>query len=148
MIIAHSITVAVDGIWNLIINGYVHKEAELWFNMKMSYQFNQFLYRLGSIFILNQGPGLVLYAICEPKQFRNMINYMTICMFNYKSMIPVAPFYWHGIPLISNYFYHKVWDEITYHFLNFNGCTVEVYEWVSNFISHISGHVVTYLCGY
>ena len=27
---------------------------------------------------------------------------------------------------ISNYMTRKVWDEITYPFLNFNGCTVEV----------------------
>ena len=27
---------------------------------------------------------------------------------------------------ISNYVPRKVWDEITYPFLNFNGCTVEV----------------------
>ena len=25
----------------------------------------------------------------------------------------------------------KVWDEIGYPFQNFNGCTVEVYEWIS-----------------
>ena len=27
---------------------------------------------------------------------------------------------------ISNYIHYKVWDEITYPFLNFNGTTVEV----------------------
>ena len=27
---------------------------------------------------------------------------------------------------ISNHIHYKVWDEITYPFLNFNGCTVEV----------------------
>ena len=27
---------------------------------------------------------------------------------------------------ISNYMHCKVWDEITYPFINFNGCTVEV----------------------
>ena len=27
---------------------------------------------------------------------------------------------------ISNYIHYKVWDEITYPFLNFNGATVEV----------------------
>ena len=36
---------------------------------------------------------------------------------------------------ISNYIHYKVWDEITYPFLNFNGCTVEVKEWISN-LSH------------
>ena len=32
----------------------------------------------------------------------------------------------HGGAWISNYIHYKVWDEITYPFLNFNGCTVEV----------------------
>ena len=40
------------------------------------------------------------------------------------------PFYYHGLTLIlvwiSNHIHVKVWDEITYPFLNFNGCTVEV----------------------
>ena len=40
----------------------------------------------------------------------------------------------------------KVWDEITYPFLNFNGCTVEVLEWISDFISHLTEHVITYPC--
>ena len=43
---------------------------------------------------------------------------------------PCVPFYSHGWTLIpawiSNYVPRKVWDEITYPFLNFNGCTVEV----------------------
>ena len=30
--------------------------------------------------------------------------------------------------------YNKVFDEIINPFLNFNGATVEVYEWISNFI--------------
>ena len=41
-----------------------------------------------------------------------------------------GPFYQHGLTLIpaliSNYVHCKVWGEITYPFLNFNGCTVEV----------------------
>ena len=41
----------------------------------------------------------------------------------------VALFYQHGLTLnpawISNYMYHKVWDELTYPFPNFNGYTVE-----------------------
>ena len=36
----------------------------------------------------------------------------------------------HGLTLtpvgISNYIHYKVWDEIAYPFLNFNGATVEV----------------------
>ena len=38
----------------------------------------------------------------------------------------------------------KVWGEITYHFPNFNGCTAEVWEWMSNFIPHILMDVITY----
>ena len=29
-----------------------------------------------------------------------------------------------------------MWDKITYPFPNFNGAAVEVWEWISNFISH------------
>ena len=60
-----------------------------------------------------------------------------------------APF-WHGLTLIplckSNCIHYELWDEITYPFPNFNGCTVEVWEWISNFIPHFIGHVVTYPC--
>ena len=38
----------------------------------------------------------------------------------------------------------EVWDEITYPILNFNGATVEVQEWISNFIPHFIRHVITY----
>ena len=37
---------------------------------------------------------------------------------------------------ISKHISSKVCDEITYSFPNFNGATVEVWEWVSNFIPH------------
>ena len=37
---------------------------------------------------------------------------------------------------IGNHMSTKVWEEITYTFLNFIGCTVEVWEWISNFIPH------------
>ena len=47
---------------------------------------------------------------------------------------------------ISKYIHHKVWDEITYPFPNFNGCTVEVWGWISNFITHFIGHMIAYPC--
>ena len=50
------------------------------------------------------------------------------------------------ISWIGNYINYNVWDEITYPFPNFNGCTVDVWEWISNFILHIIGHVMTYPC--
>ena len=37
-----------------------------------------------------------------------------------------------------------MWGEITYPFPNFNGCTIEVREWISKFIPHFPGHVITY----
>ena len=52
----------------------------------------------------------------------------------------------------------KVWHEITYPFLNFNGheitdpflnfngFTVEVYEWISNFIQHIHAGIKVKAC--
>ena len=39
-------------------------------------------------------------------------------------------FYYHGLTLIptriSNYIHYKMWDEITYPFVNLNGAIVEV----------------------
>ena len=37
------------------------------------------------------------------------------------------------------------WVELIIPFANFNGKTVEVWEWKSNFIPHFSGHLITYL---
>ena len=64
----------------------------------------------------------------------------------YHSIFPMATLtQWRGstsIPAhISNYFHYKVGDEITYPFPNFNGATVEVLEWISNFITHFTGYV-------
>ena len=47
-----------------------------------------------------------------------------------------GPLYWYGLTLIpawiSNHIPAKVWDGITYPFPNFSGCTIEVWEWISN----------------
>ena len=59
-------------------------------------------------------------------------------------------FYWHGLTLIpvwiSNYMPGRVWDEITYPFLNFNSYTVEVWKWISNYIPHFIMDAITYPC--
>ena len=34
-----------------------------------------------------------------------------------------------------------MWDEITYPFPNFNGCTVELWEWISNVIPHLCAYL-------
>ena len=55
-------------------------------------------------------------------------------------LIQAWPFYLHGLTLIptwiNNHMPSKVWVEITYPLPNFNSATVEVWEWISNFIPH------------
>ena len=61
-----------------------------------------------------------------------------------------GPLYQHGLTLIpawiSNYIPRKVWCEITYPFINFNGCIVDVQEWKSNFTPHFMIDAITYPC--
>ena len=38
----------------------------------------------------------------------------------------------------------KVWDDITYPFPSLNGYTVEVWKWISNYITHFILDVITY----
>ena len=65
----------------------------------------------------------------------------------YKFIVLSGPFF-HGSTLMTawsdKYTHYKMWDEITYPFLNCNSCTVEVPEWISNFTLHFTGHVITY----
>ena len=57
---------------------------------------------------------------------------------------------WQGLTwypgMKSNYTHYKVWDEINYQSSNFNGATVEVWEWISNFISQFTKRMITYAC--
>ena len=57
-----------------------------------------------------------------------------------------VPLYWHGLTLIPawiiNYAHCKVWVEITYPFPNFNGCTVKVWGWISNFMPYFTQPVI------
>ena len=47
---------------------------------------------------------------------------------------------------ISDHMPCKVWNEIIYPFPNCKGCTVEVWERVSNFIPHFIMNVITHPC--
>ena len=47
-------------------------------------------------------------------------------------------------PMKSNFIHYKVWDEINHPFLNFNGATAEVWEWIINFIPHVMIGVITH----
>ena len=45
---------------------------------------------------------------------------------------------------IRNYIHYKMSEKNTHPLLNFNGETVEVWEWISNCIIFFTGHVITY----
>ena len=59
-------------------------------------------------------------------------------------------FHYHGLTLVSkwmsNHMSYIMRDEITYPFRKFTGCTVEVWKWMINFITHFINHVITYTC--
>ena len=86
--------------------------------------------------------SVVLYAIlCYIGPYHNGIRLYSDCL---RPLIP------RGLTLvpawISNLIPIKVWNGITYTFSNFNGYTVEVWEWVSNFIPHYELDEITYPC--
>ena len=74
-------------------------------------------------------------AACVLLQIYSCVFYMTC--FTTSHIFPHknyrGPVYIHGLTLIlawiSNHLPSKVWDEITYPIPNFNGYTVEVWEW-------------------
>ena len=47
---------------------------------------------------------------------------------------------------ISKYTHYNARGEITNPFPNFHGVTVEVWEWIRNFIPHFTGYVIIYPC--
>ena len=89
-------------------------------------------------------PSIHLQHVCLAFTSSAAIRPTSITPYNRGSL------YKHGLTLIpvwiSNYIHHKVWDEITYPFPNFNGAAVEVWEWLSNFIPHFTRYVITYSC--
>ena len=44
---------------------------------------------------------------------------------------------------ISDHKRYEAWDRIIYPYPNFNGATVEVWEWINHFIQHFTKHVIT-----
>ena len=65
-----------------------------------------------------------------------------------KVMFKILSPIWTYIKIIITTYciYYKLWDEITYLLPNFNGATIEVWEWINNIIAHLTGHVITYPC--
>ena len=70
----------------------------------------------------------------------------------YHRKIPQGPLlltWLHLNPSMDRWFIHcKVWNKITYTFPNFNSCTVEVWEWISNFALHFTRHAINFPCWY
>ena len=54
---------------------------------------------------------------------------------------------WHGLTLIlawiNNYIHYNVWDKITYPFPNLDCVTIDIWEWISNFVPDLTCHVTT-----
>ena len=64
--------------------------------------------------------------------------------------LPGEPFTYLTLILawISNHMPSKICDEITYPVPNFNGCTVEVWEWISKFIPQVyDGYIYLSMLG-
>ena len=74
----------------------------------------------------------ITYHFDEEIDFRLNVIYSSVASF---TNIPA----W-----MSNHMPRKLWNEITYPFPNFNGVTIEVWEWISNLIPHIIMAVITY----
>ena len=78
----------------------------------------------------------------KPENVKRVKGQVFFCLhlnIAYKRPEPEGMSLWNGIPVcISNYIHYKVWDEIAYPLPNFNGATVEVWEWIGNFMCLLS----------
>ena len=80
-------------------------------------------------------PNYSLFHGCNMLQILHM-SYNMFMLPCYHSLTLISAW-------ISNHMSYTVWDEITYPFPNFNGVTVGVWEWMSNFIPHFIMGVIT-----
>ena len=87
-------------------------------------------------------------SIPNINQIRQIINVYDTYHRNSNKKMSRDFFYQHGLTFIpawiSDYMQYKMWYEISYSFLNFTGCTVEVWEWLKNLIPHFTGPVIAY----
>ena len=80
--------------------------------------------------------GQVTYICIRKQGHRSSVVQIMACH------LGLLPF----LTWISNYIHYKVWDQITYPFINFNSANIEVKEWISNFIIKFIVNVITYPC--
>ena len=61
-------------------------------------------------------------------------------------MEPMHLFYQHGLTSIpawiSDHIHYNVWDKLL--ISNFNGCKVEIWEWINNIILHFTMDIIIY----
>ena len=95
-------------------------------------------------FLLERYPSATLYSIVKsPTPFIKLDQYWLATGFWAHILSHMTwtwdPFYQHGLTSvpawICRHMTSEVWDEITNPFPNFNGCTVEFWEWRGNFKS-------------
>ena len=76
-----------------------------------------------------------------------LLNWAAVSLFEVVSMQQPGPLLRTKLTLIptqiSNHMFSKVCDSITHSFPIFNGATVEVWELISNCITHFTEHVTT-----
>ena len=116
------------------------------FLWKLRCHWLKFLRRVAKTLVI-QGPGALAQKPCQPGRGLDtswrLCDVIVVCVCILQGPILLTCF--NLIPVwICDYIHYKSWDEITYPFPNFNGATVEVWEWVSNFISRFTRHVITY----
>ena len=102
---------------------------------------------------------IVCYLICFSSQWLNQITiYIHVLMILAVSLdcdylmylwsCDLGPLYWHGWTLIpaciNNHMPNNVCNAIIHPVPNFNGCTIEVWEWVSNCFPHFTIDAITY----
>ena len=113
--------------------------------------FRLYLYILNSVLYFSSSTPVLTCSIdvvfiLSMDMSSTVIWFLSLLSYNVREMVPRGPFYWMTLipSWINNYIHYKVWDEITYPFPNLIGATVEVWEWISNFTPHFTGHVITY----
>ena len=92
------------------------------------------------------GSGENIPSVCATHNFtylvRGSLGILTLDV--PRNLGPISLLWINLIPTwISSYIHYKVWGEIIYPFLNFNGATVDVWEWISNFIRRFTGNVTS-----
>ena len=128
---------------------YVRRSLNDWvIKPKIKYDFssNHFLswkHCMNLFKVLSLQLGFWCFAPKESLLFGLMIQSMLLLNLWYR-------FIQHGLNFvpawISKCIHYKVWDEITYSFPNFNSSTIDVWEWIINFILHFTVHAVTFPC--